>query len=1238
MTRAAVFAGLLVFVAWPGDPASGREPGGPVGTDTTAYRLFESEVAPELARSCGGASPADGFGCHAQPEERFDELSGGESHPGGLLWLFPVDGKTGTMPTPEQIAATYASLFPETQSKRLGRARIDLSAAPRFSPIVRKPLSESSGGLVHGGGDVFTYTADPGYRAILAWIALERAQRPEVATPMPGGDAGRFFWDQVLPVMVRNGCMAPACHEINHSNLRFDPGVASADLSEPLSVRFDARSAAANRASALGLITNQLYLTGDVTRSRFIRKVIPLSAGGVLHKGGNDQFIDGPGDPDFEVLAEWARLERRELLRDVTIAGRTVDPDEVGRVRGVLFVRGPTDRPRRFLEPGVYQGGSDLWLLKLAPGETLESATGEPINLTAAFHPDSDADVREPDLRYDARAILFSMRVGADDNLNVYELLLDEHLDPVEGSLRRLTWGPDEAGGNAVHYTDPTWVPSADDTNAAVSGFDLSRADIAYASNVAGEVAPAEEYGVLGEIDSGDPTTLLDWERFEPDGSYVGRPIVILDAFERPVTRWITGFEQGVFQDPPAATALMLDSPLPAAPRPGSHYVIGREPGSRVAVLPAYSLYAMPYPPPGQEEAAYAVTARFTFSPSHELDLSVRSTGEVYFASLRSTGYSLHKPIFNVGRNRRHLDKGLSFPTHRGNRSRVRIYADYHELAGGNDIFVGLSPDSVWGAGNLYVGDHQVGCDLETGNPVDQAAYLLEHEGEPGIGATPSHPRMVRATAEIFGLRGPGGITDHGLSPGGAFRDPRPLPDDSLLVSRAPGPLVLSDPAAQPDFDLYVLAPVAGWYGEPAGWQPPETRLVRIAAASSVGASETQAVPLVVHLKERMRAGRRPAADRYVRKIGERVEPDTRPATYCERNYRVIDAFIDDNSPVGRSVSYDTDPVTGEPLDDLGRVVYVRMVEGLPLTKATVGHVDTSRVANGDAESTLISNGIHPAKRIVAEVPLGEDGSACFPMAPETPFVYQSLNADRMALRSLNRWFFVAPNERFGASVPAADSYQQCAACHGSMTGAPQDTYGPMDVLDAAGCSAACHDADGNPTGYDLTTRTPPALGADRLSSGITQLEAADRVSVTFEADIRPILDRRCVACHDGGSRAEAPDLSGAPTAYYDRGYESLMQLEEPDSQNWDDKRWVAEREALAIESYLVEKVLGRELRAPRALSGDHPHPSPALLAERGAEGGPLSEAERLTLIRWIDLGAAFRTPGSAETFAEGNP
>ena len=94
-------------------------------------------------------------------------------------------------------------------------------------------------------------------------------------------------------------------------------------------------------------------------------------------------------------------------------------------------------------------------------------------------------------------------------------------------------------------------------------------------------------------------------------------------------------------------------------------------------------------------------------------------------------------------------------------------------------------------------------------------------------------------------------------------------------------------------------------------------------------------------------------------------------------------------------------------------------------------------------------------------------------------------------------------------------------------------------------------------------------------------------------ADLRPVIERRCIPCHSGERPGADLILSG------EHALDNL-------------RRYVAQPGGMAIKSYLMEKLAGRELRAARDLDGEYPHP-----AEE-----PLSDEELLKFIRWMDLGA----------------
>jgi hypothetical protein len=280
---------------------------------------------------------------------------------------------------------------------------------------------------------------------------------------------------------------------------------------------------------------------------------------------------------------------------------------------------------------------------------------------------------------------------------------------------------------------------------------------------------------------------------------------------------------------------------------------------------------------------------------------------------------------------------------------------------------------------------------------------------------------------------------------------------------------------------------------------------------------------------------------------------------------------------------------------------YVRAIAALPLTPETILPADPELVRNHDPASTNMSNGIHAIKIIAGEVPLPEDGSFYLEVPSGLPFYLQTLNADRMAVRTFDKLIYTVPGEKLKLSVPRSLYPMICGGCHGGISGRRSDVLRRPDAITSASKVFATWDPQ------ERKKKLP-------LNHGIVSELFR---GVDFLHDIQPILDRKCASsgCHAGSRPAAGLSLTAEPTEYYNDAYESLMLLEEPESGDFGRKKYVDERDALAIRSYLIEKLYGRELNAPRQLSGERPHPARE----------PLSEEESLTFVRWIDLGAPFK-------------
>jgi hypothetical protein len=271
-------------------------------------------------------------------------------------------------------------------------------------------------------------------------------------------------------------------------------------------------------------------------------------------------------------------------------------------------------------------------------------------------------------------------------------------------------------------------------------------------------------------------------------------------------------------------------------------------------------------------------------------------------------------------------------------------------------------------------------------------------------------------------------------------------------------------------------------------------------------------------------------------------------------------------------------PTGSKPLrDDL---VYARLVESIPVTPA--------ELAEGP-----ISIGVHGRERILAEVPLA-GGSLQLEVPAGRPFRVQTLDAERMAIGTQHdRWIDVAPGQVFPGGVAPALYPALCSSCHGALSGRSADVGVAIpDAITTASMTLATH------AGLDPRRPLPPIRVGDAP------------IELDFRRDVLPLLARSCASCHSGSAPAGGLDLEARSTERFDSAYEALLA---PGEGSLGGRRFVDEAGASAFGSALIERVYGRELGAPRVLA-------------RPCFGEPpLSELERLTIARWIDLGAVYR-------------
>lgn len=416
------------------------------------------------------------------------------------------------------------------------------------------------------------------------------------------------------------------------------------------------------------------------------------------------------------------------------------------------------------------------------------------------------------------------------------------------------------------------------------------------------------------------------------------------------------------------------------------------------------------------------------------------------------------------------------------------------------------------------------------------------------------------------------GVPRAGLAPAGAFRDPTPLPDGRVLVARTEGALNLDRPVAPPPFALAVLT-----LGVDRGTQRPTLDAVEtLFADPSVSVSQ----PVAVYVRP-------PEDENHDRAY---VEDASVPATLLHSGVPVIDALLGRLTPDGpRAVP-----------DDL---VALRALSPL----SALGPVDQTRVPVAELRhehpaATRASLTGHMPLFQAAEWPIAPDGSVAALLTPRMPLRFVAIAADGLATRNPHHhWYAMKPGERFPVGIPEGAFPARCAGCHGAMDGLPGSVFRPeVDVVTGASVTEARFEYGDRRRPRDL-----PGMPADA------------RVFVDFVTDVVPVLNTACISCHGAETPAGGLSLTDRPTLHYVDAYESLLGPGEGSAGGF---RYVDARGHSARASYLVEKLLGRELDAPRAVSSPCPPAGATALAETQVE----------MIVRWVELGAAFR--GRPET------
>lgn len=497
---------------------------------------------------------------------------------------------------------------------------------------------------------------------------------------------------------------------------------------------------------------------------------------------------------------------------------------------------------------------------------------------------------------------------------------------------------------------------------------------------------------------------------------------------------------------------------------------------------------------------------------------------------------------FPIDHNSDHHIQPEAHP-HFGMSEPQQVFYGIRELADGRAVVSLLDEGNVWRGGQLAMLERQFAVEIPEGQEDDATLPGFRHA------LTILSPDASRA----------------GLSDDGLWLDPTPLPDGTVIVAHAAGPIDLNDPAAAPTPRLMHITLV----------DDRDTHRPTIESITELGPDMgmPQSQPVAVYPRP--------------------VEDDPHPRMWNDTDG--TGTLVHSGVQVIEAVLRQLPPTAARPLrDDL---MYVRAVAPLSVAgplPVTPVPADETRAGHLGATNLAIT-GRMPLFAAV-EVPVAEDGSLAAHIPAKVSVRVVTLNEDRIATGALqHQWYAVKPGERFPVGIPESSFAARCAGCHGAIDGDPNKVLQPpTDFVTQASVTAALYDEGDRRKPLDLPT-----------------VDGSFFVLVDFQAHVQPILDARCASCHTGAAAEAGLTLSAEATQHYTDAYESLLALGDRSAGGFD---YVDALGYRARDSYLGEKLLGRELDAPGILTEQCPPP--------GAE--QLTDDERLTLLRWIEFGATF--------------
>ncbi len=374
------------------------------------------------------------------------------------------------------------------------------------SELLRRVVAPNFGGTFHEGGVIFSNTTDPEYQALREW-AVEKGGPSNIPT-----DVGfSFFEKRVQPMLVKRGCMMLGCHSPTmFHDYRLRGGSSG---------HFGLGPSRSNYELSLEQVALE---SPDPNVSRLIRKNLPPSEGGILHRGG--PLLASGGDPSACDLdaAESGPLDEQDPY---CVIVAWIAKERAARMQGaeplssIVFVRrGAVDGAETPQDYATFHPGGEVVQMAATRESDGALTLGEETSLSALCGLDpATSEVRRPAVSWDGQRIAFSARTGDAEPFRIYM---------VEGGACEVEPGIDAApvtdegntisdNGELFHNFDPAFAPDGRIVFVSTRGNVTNAAAFTYQGPQRSPANPARLNANLYVLEKGEVrqlTYLLDQE------------------------------------------------------------------------------------------------------------------------------------------------------------------------------------------------------------------------------------------------------------------------------------------------------------------------------------------------------------------------------------------------------------------------------------------------------------------------------------------------------------------------------------------------------------------------------------------------------------------------------------------------------------------------------------------------------------------------------------------------------